>query len=64
VLAAFGEGAVAERIVETALDSGVPVVEDESLSALLKQVSIGDEIPEELYEVVAQVLIFLSRAPQ
>jgi flagellar biosynthesis protein len=62
VLAAFGHGEVAERIIETAQASGVPVVEDASLSELLKQISIGDEIPEELYEVVAQVLVFIGEA--
>jgi flagellar biosynthesis protein len=60
VLAAFGEGAVADNIVRTAESSGVPIVENASVSALLKQVSVGDEIPETLYEVVAQVLLFLG----
>jgi flagellar biosynthesis protein len=62
VLAAFGQGEVAERIIDTAFASGVPVIEDASLSSLLKQVSVGDEIPEELYEVVAQVLVFIGEA--
>ena len=62
VLAAFGQGAVAERIIDTARESDIPVVEDASLSMLLKQISIGDEIPEELYEVVAQVLVFIGEA--
>ena len=60
VLSAFGQGVLADRIIETAREAGVPVVEDPSLASLLKQVSIGDEIPESLYEVVAQLLIFLG----
>jgi flagellar biosynthesis protein len=62
VVAAFGQGEAAERIVALAHKSGVPVVEDAPLAKLLKQVSVGDEIPEDLYEVVAQVLFFISAA--
>jgi flagellar biosynthesis protein len=60
VLTAFGEGIVAERIIETANLAKVPVVEDSNITEVLKTVTIGDEIPEELYEVVAQVLVFIS----
>jgi len=60
VLAAFGEGYVADRIVAVAKETGVPIVPDPSLSSMLAKVSIGDEIPEELYEAVAKVLIFVS----
>ncbi|MDR0935771.1 MAG: EscU/YscU/HrcU family type III secretion system export apparatus switch protein [Oscillospiraceae bacterium] len=60
VLTAFGEGVIAERIIETANLSKVPVVEDKNITEVLKTVTIGDEIPEELYEVVAQVLVFIS----
>ena len=60
VLSAFGEGHLADKIVAVAKESGVPVVEDPSLSSMLSKVSVGDEIPEELYEAVAKVLIFVS----
>ena len=60
VLAAFGEGHMADRIVAVAKESGVPIVPDPSLSSMLSKVSVGDEIPEELYEAVAKVLIFVS----
>ncbi|MDR0951715.1 MAG: EscU/YscU/HrcU family type III secretion system export apparatus switch protein [Oscillospiraceae bacterium] len=60
VLAAFGEGYVAEKIVSVAKQSGVKVVEDPSLASMLSKMSVGDQIPEELYEVVARVLIFVS----
>jgi len=62
VLTAFGQGNVAERIIEKAQEFGVPIVEDQSLASVLQQVSVGDEIPQELYEVVAQVLIFVGAA--
>ena len=60
VLAAFGEGHVADKIVAIAKESGIPVLPDPSLSSMLSKMSVGDEIPEELYEAVAKVLIFVS----
>ena len=60
VLAAFGEGHLAEKIVEIAKESGVPVLPDPGLSSMLSRMSVGDEIPEELYEAVAKVLLYVS----
>ena len=60
VLAAFGEGYVADKIVSVAKESGVPVIPDPNLSSMLSKISVGDEIPEELYEAVAKVLVFVS----
>jgi flagellar biosynthesis protein len=51
---------MAERIVEAAHEEGVQVVRDDKLSHMLQKLSVGDEIPEELYKVVAEVLIFVS----
>jgi flagellar biosynthesis protein len=60
VLTAYGEGFLAERIVSAAQESGVPVKPDSSLVDMLARIGIGDEIPEELYEVVAKILLFIS----
>lgn len=60
VLTAFGEGHVAERIIASADEAGVPVVEDESLASMLAKLSVGDQIPPQLYEVVAKVLVFIG----
>ena len=60
VLAAFGEGDLADKIVAVARESGVPVLPDPKLSSMLSKISVGDEIPEELYEAVAKVLVFVS----
>ena len=60
VLAAFGEGYVADRIIEIAKESGVPVMPDPGLSSMLSKVSVGDEIPPDMYEAVAKVLAFVS----
>lgn len=60
-IVALGKGEVAERMLETAKNSDVPVYEDETLAHTLNALNIGDEIPSELYGVVAQVLVFISR---
>lgn len=57
----LGEGYVAQKMLETAEEENIPVVEDQSLAGVLSKLSIGDEIPEELYEVIAQVLVFIAR---
>ncbi len=60
VLAAFGEGYVADKIIEKGKEAGVPVMKDPELASMLSQISLGDEIPPELYEIVAKVLVFVS----
>ncbi len=57
---ATGKGKVAENIVEKAEENKVPVYKDPDLAHMLNLLEIGDEIPPELYEVVAQVLVFIS----
>ena len=58
---ASGKGAIAEKIIETAKESDVPVHEDSKLADTLSSLEIGDAIPPELYEVVAEVLVFVDR---
>ena len=60
ILSAFGEGYVAERIIETAEEHGVPVLPDPNLAGMLSKLSVGDDIPPALYEVVAKILIFVG----
>ena len=64
VLAAFGEGHMARKIVEIAEGSGVPILPDPSLSSMLARISVGDEISPELYEAVAKVLAFVGEIDQ
>ncbi len=60
VLAA-GFGEVARRIMELARESGVHIHRDDNLVQLLAQVPVGQEIPEEAYQLVAELLSFLYR---
>ena len=58
---AKGSGVIAERIREKALESGVPLVRDISLArALHAACELGQEIPEDLYNAVARVLVFVD----
>ena len=57
---AHGKGFVAERIIEIARESKVPLHEDAELAHILNMLNIGDEIPPELYNVVAQILIYVA----
>lgn len=58
---ASGRGEIAARIVETARQSGVQVVEDPDLLEVLARVPVGQEIPDDLYQAVAEVLAFVYR---
>ena len=57
---AAGRGALAERIIEKAKESAVPVNRDDKLADTLSRLEIGDMIPPELYEVVAEILMFVD----
>ena len=58
---ASGRGLVAQRIIQAARQSGVPVREDADLAEVLGNLPVGAEIPPELYDAVAEVLAFLYR---
>ncbi len=59
---AKGRGKVAERIREIAREHRIPIRENKPLArSLFRQVKIGDEIPEELYEAVAVILAEIYR---
>lgn len=57
---ATGRGALAERIIEKAKESDVPIHRDDKLADTLSRLEIGDMIPPELYEVVAEILVFVD----
>ena len=59
-IVAAGKGVAAENIVSAAQDNDVPVHEDAQLAQSLGLFAVGEEIPPELYGVVAQILIFVS----
>ena len=58
VIVASGMGYMAEKIVEVAADSGVPIYEDNSLATILTQLKLGQEIPEELYKAIVEIYVY------
>ncbi|MBD5559228.1 MAG: flagellar biogenesis protein [Clostridia bacterium] len=61
IIAALGVGTIAEKIIESAKENDIPVVENEALSDVLATLSVGDAIPPQLYEAVAQILVYISK---
>jgi flagellar biosynthetic protein FlhB/flagellar biosynthesis protein len=49
----------AEKIREIAKQYGIPVMRNVPLANTLYRVEVGEEIPEELYDAVAEVLNFV-----
>ena len=58
VVVASGMGYLAEKIVEVAAESGVPVYEDNSLATMLSQLSLGQEIPDSLYRAIVEIYVY------
>jgi flagellar biosynthesis protein len=59
-IVALGKGEIAEKIIETAKANDVPVYENTQLAHTLNALNLGDEIPSELYGIVAEILVFVS----
>lgn len=55
---AKGTGLIAQQILDTATQYNIPIKQDPQLVELLSQVELDHEIPQLLYEAVAQVLVF------
>lgn len=57
---ASGRGYLADKMIQTAKENSVPVHRDEKLANTLSKLEIGEYIPPELYNVVAEVLVFVD----
>lgn len=61
LVVASGRGALAQALVRKAMDLDIPIHPDGELAELLGDVEVGRSIPEELYEVVAQIMAMVYR---
>jgi len=61
---ASGFGHIAEKIMEIARAEQIHIHRDDNLSSLLARVPAGTEIPEEAYQLVAELLAFLYQTDQ
>lgn len=58
---AKGKGFVADELIKEALKHNIPIQEDPSLVGLLSQLELNEAIPEQLFEVVAEIFAFIYR---
>ena len=58
-MVAKGRGKVAEKIVEIAKAHNIPIKEDKDLVEFLSTLDLYQEIPEELYKAVAEIIAFI-----
>ena len=56
---AKGKGDIASKIVETAKEHDIPIKKDQDIVEVLTHLNIGEEIPEELYQAIAEILSFI-----
>jgi flagellar biosynthesis protein len=61
VVTAIGFGQVADKILQSASQNDVPIIENSELIETLSSVPVGQNIPPELYEAVAEIIAFIYR---
>jgi flagellar biosynthesis protein len=59
IVTAAGMGHIADKIIEKAKDSKVPVIYNKEMAELLTNVDVGSEIPSELYDAVAKIIAYI-----
>ena len=60
-LIAKGQGALAEKLIELAKQHDIPIRQDKNLLQTLSRLDLNQEIPAEVYQVVAEILAFIYR---
>jgi len=61
IISATGTNATAEQIVEIATQHEIPIYQNPELAKLLSQIELGEEIPEMLYLIIAEILALAYR---
>jgi len=62
VIIASGYGETANKIIEIAEHNGIPVFRDDSAASLMCMLQVGQSVPPELYEIVAEIYVRLLKA--
>ena len=60
-LVARGKGAIADKILELAAENDIPIRKDPTLISILSALEVGNEVPPDLYGVIAEVLAWAYR---
>ncbi len=61
IIVASGYGYVAEKIIDLADQSGIPVYRDDTTANMLAMLEIGSSVPPELFEIIASIYLDLLR---
>jgi flagellar biosynthesis protein len=61
LVVAKGTGAIAEKIIALAEEYDIPMYQDPDLVEILAKINLGQSIPPELFQAVAEVLAFVYR---
>ncbi|GIP46686.1 EscU/YscU/HrcU family type III secretion system export apparatus switch protein [Paenibacillus sp. DXFW5] len=62
VVVAKGKGLIADQILDAALEHGIPIQEDAALVEVLSKLDLDQQIPSELFDLVAEILTFIYRS--
>jgi flagellar biosynthesis protein len=62
VIVAKGQGVLADTILQKAKENGVAVQEDAALVEVLSKLDLNQQIPPELYQLVAEILSFVYQS--
>jgi len=55
---AKGMNDIADKIINIATEHGIPLQQNDGLVEVLSEMDLGDEIPENLYRAIAEVIAF------
>jgi len=61
-ITAKGKGSIAEKILELARENNIPIHEDPDLIEVLSKLDLGQEIPPDLYKLIAEVLVYVYKS--
>ncbi len=61
VVTAKGQGEIAQKIIQLALDNGIEIRQDADLIQVLRAVDINEEIPLEAFAAVAEIISYIYR---
>ena len=59
-----GHGFVADQLLKIAKEYNIPIVKDDLLSETLYLMEPGEFIPEDVFEIVAEILVFIKETQE
>ena len=63
-ITAKGHGFVADKLMKIAKEYNIPIVKDDLLSETLYLMEPGEFIPDDVFEIVAEILVFIKETQE